>query len=240
MDRPKQGDPLYLGRLYPVIQGVIAFLVRTLTRLEVHGLELAPARGPYILVANHLHWLDSPVLITVLPHPARVFAGEKWEKRLFIGFLLKSVNAIFVNRGEVDRRALRAALDTLKAGGVLGMAPEGTRSKTGGLQRGRSGAAYLAFQSGATLFPVVCTGQQHVISSLLRLRRQRVRVVFGPPFAPPPVDGKVTPAHLDSFTEEIMHRLAAMLPPEYRGVYAGVPVDNYPNPGLSGRDHQGA
>ena len=76
MGRPKQGDPLYLGRLYPVIRGVIAFLVRTLTRLEVHGLELAPARGPYILVANHLHWMDSPVLITVLPHPARVFAGE--------------------------------------------------------------------------------------------------------------------------------------------------------------------
>ena len=231
MGRPKQGDPLYLGRLYPVIRGVIAFLVRNLTRLEVQGRDLVPDQGPYILTANHLHWMDSPVLLTVMPHPARVFAGEKWANRFLIGFLLKSVNAIFVHRGEVDRKALREALATLKAGGVLGMAPEGTRSKTGGLQRGRSGAAYLAFHSEVTLAPVVCTGQEHTISSLLRLRRARVRVVFGPPFTPPPVEGKVTSAHLDSFTEEIMYRLAALLPPEYRGVYANVPEIEHFNQG---------
>jgi 1-acyl-sn-glycerol-3-phosphate acyltransferase len=227
MVKPEQGDPLYRGRLYPVIRGVIGFLVRNLTRLEVQGREQVPDQGPYILVANHLHWMDSPVIMTVLPHPARVFAGEKWAGRFLIGFLLKSVNSIFVNRGEVDRKALREALATIKAGGVLGMAPEGTRSKTGGLQRGRSGAAYLAFHSGATLVPVVCTGQQHTIPSLLHLRRARVRVVFGQPFKAPPVEGKVTTAHLDAFTEEIMHHLAALLPPEYRGVYADVPVVNH-------------
>jgi 1-acyl-sn-glycerol-3-phosphate acyltransferase len=231
MDRTEQGDPLYLGRLYPVIRGVIAFLVKNLTRLEVQGRELVPDQGPYILVVNHLHWLDSPVILTVLPHPARVFAGEKWANRLLIGFLLKSVNAIFVNRGEVDRKALREALATVKAGGVLGMAPEGTRSKTGGLQRGRNGAAYLAYHSGARLVPVVCTGQEHVIFSLMHLRRARVCVRFGPSFEPPPVSGKVTTAHLDSFTEGIMHRLAALLPPEYRGVYADVPVINYSDRG---------
>ena len=231
MDRTEQGDPLYLGRLYPVIRGVIVFLVKNLTRLEVQGRELVPDQGPYILVVNHLHWLDSPVILTVLPHPARVFAGEKWANRLLIGFLLKSVNAIFVNRGEVDRKALREALATIKAGGVLGMAPEGTRSKTGGLQRGRSGAAYLAYYSGARLVPVVCTGQEHVISSLMHLRRARVCVRFGPSFEPPPVSGKVTTAHLHSFTEGIMHRLAALLPPEYRGVYADVPVINYSDRG---------
>ena len=231
MARPEQGDPLYRGRLYPVIRGVISFLVRNLTRLEVQGREQVPDQGPYILVVNHLHWLDSPVILTVLPHPARVFAGEKWAGRFLIGFLLKSVNSIFVNRGEVDRKALREALATIQAGGVLGMAPEGTRSKTGGLQRGRSGAAYLAFHSGATLVPVVCTGQQRTVPSLLHLRRARVRVVFGPPFDPWPVSGKVTAAHLDGFTEEIMHRLAALLPPEYRGVYADVPVANYSDRG---------
>jgi 1-acyl-sn-glycerol-3-phosphate acyltransferase len=145
---------------------------------------------------------------------------------------MRAVNAIFVNRGEVDRKALREALATLKAGGVLGMAPEGTRSKTGGLQRGRSGAAYLAYHSGVKLLPAVSTGQEHVVSSLLRLRRARVRVTIGPAFEPPPVSGKITTAHLDSFAEEIMHRLAALLPPEYRGVYADVPVVNH--------SHQGA
>ena len=228
MDKTEKSDPLYLGRLYPAIRAIIRFLVKALTRLDVKGLENVPDRGPYILLANHLHWLDSPMIFSVMPHPGRVFAGEKWEKRFFIGWLLKSVNAIFVKRGEVDRKALREALATIQAGGVLGMAPEGTRSKTGGLQRGRSGAAYLALHSGAKLLPTVSTGQERVVSSLLHLRRARVHVVFGPAFDPPTVSGKVTTAQLDSFTEEIMWRLAALLPREYRGVYADAPeVKNY-------------
>jgi 1-acyl-sn-glycerol-3-phosphate acyltransferase len=232
MKLAKGGDPLSFGWGYRIIRGVIGFLFRTLTRLEVKGLDLVPDHGPYLLVVNHLHWLDSPLLMVAMPHPVRVFAGEKWGKHWFIGPMMRLVNAIFVNRGEVDRRALREALATAQAGGVLGMAPEGTRSKTGGLQRGRSGAAYLAYHSGARLLPAVCTGQEHAVSSALHLRRARVRVVFGQPFDPPPVSGKVTSAHLDSFTEEIMRRLAVLLPQEYRGVYADVPVDNH--------SHQGA
>ena len=232
MNEAEAGDPYSAGRVYRISRGVIGFLLRTLSRLEVHGLDHVPDRGPYLLVVNHLHWLDSPVLMVVMPHPIRVFAGEKWGKHLLIGPLMRAVNAIFVNRGEVDRKALREALATIKAGGVLGMAPEGTRSKTGGLQRGRSGAAYLAYHSGVRLLPAATTGQEHVVSSLLHLRRARVRVVLGPLFEPPPVSGKVTTAHLDSFTEEIMHHLAALLPPEYRGVYADVPVVKH--------SHQGA
>ena len=161
-------------------------------------------------------------MAAVFPYRPYVFAAEKWEKHWFLGPFFRSLDAIFVRRGEVDRKALRQALGVLRGGGVLGLAPEGTRSKTGALQRGRSGAAYMAYRAGVPLLPVVTTGQKQVFASLRRLRRARVRVVYGPPFDPPPVEGKASAREVHDFSQEIMYRLAAMLPPEYRGVYQDV------------------
>jgi 1-acyl-sn-glycerol-3-phosphate acyltransferase len=207
---------------YRVFRGFVGVLVRIFCRLEIHGREHIPEEGPYLLLTNHIHWLDPPVLAVAFPHRAYVFAAEKWEHHWLLGPLFRSLDAIFVQRGEVDRKALRKAQGVLKGGGVLGMAPEGTRSKTGGLQRARNGAAYMAFRTGAKLVPAVTFGQEKVFPSLRRGRRETVRAIFGPPFEPPPVEGKVTAAQVHAFSEEIMYRLAAMLPPEYRGVYADV------------------
>jgi 1-acyl-sn-glycerol-3-phosphate acyltransferase len=214
--------PLEMGTWYRIVRGVVGFLLRLLSRLEIVGLEHVPAQGPYLLLVNHLHWLDPPALAVAFPYRSHLFAAEKWERHWFLGPLLGSLDAIFVNRGEVDRQALRKAMAVLRDGGVLGMAPEGTRSKTGGLQRGRSGAAYMAFRTGARLVPIVITGQEKVFPSLWRLRRATVHVVFGPPFEPPAVDGRADSAQIHEFTEEIMYRMAAILPAEYRGVYSDV------------------
>jgi 1-acyl-sn-glycerol-3-phosphate acyltransferase len=213
---------LEVRRWYRVARGVVGFLLRLLARLEIEGLEHVPDQGPYLLISNHLHWLDPPVLAYAFPHRAYVFAAEKWEHHWFLGPFFRSLGAIFVQRGEVDRRALRQALAVLEGGGILGLAPEGTRSKTGAMQRGRSGAAYMAYRSGARLLPVVATGQEKVFPSLWRFRRARVRVVFGPLITPPLAEGKASAAEVHAFAEEIMYRLAAMLPPEYRGVYDDV------------------
>lgn len=207
---------------YWVFRGIVGFLLRLLSRVEIVGIERLPRQGPYLVATNHLHWLDPPLLLVILPHRGYVFAAEKWERHWFLGPLMRSLDAIFVQRGEVDRKALRQALAVLQGGGVLGMAPEGTRSKTGGLQRGRSGAAYLAYRTGVPVVPVVTWGQKGVFPTLRQLRRARVHVVFGEPFQPPPVEGKASAAEARAFSEEIMYRLAAMLPPEYRGVYADV------------------
>jgi 1-acyl-sn-glycerol-3-phosphate acyltransferase len=211
-----------MGAWYRVLHEVIHFLLRLISRLEVEGLEHVPREGPYLLLTNHLHWLDSPVLMAVFPCRAYVFAADKWGRNWVLGPLFRSLDAIFVRRGEVDRKALRRALAVLKGGGVLGLAPEGTRSKTGAMQRGRSGAAYMALQSGVRLVPVVVTGQEKVFPALRRLRRARLRVVFAQPFEPPPIEDKVSAAQVHAFAEEIMYRLAAMLPAEYRGVYKDV------------------
>jgi 1-acyl-sn-glycerol-3-phosphate acyltransferase len=223
-DESVQTYSLKMETRYRVIRAIIGFLVRLFCRLDIRGLEHVPDKGPYLLLINHLHWMDAPVLMTAFPHRAWVFAAAKREKHWFFGPLFRSLDAIFVHRGEADRKALRRALAVLKGGGVLGVAPEGTRSHTGGLQKGRSGAAYMAYHTGVKLVPVVATGQKTVFPPWKRLRRAPVRVVFGPPFWPPPVPTgeKASAADVRAFTEEIMYRLSAMLPTECRGVYADV------------------
>jgi 1-acyl-sn-glycerol-3-phosphate acyltransferase len=206
---------------YRILHVGIGLLLRLLSRFQVDGLEHIPDTGPYLLITNHLHWLDAPMLMAAFPYRTYVFAAEKWNRNRLLGPLFRSLDAIFVHRGEVDRRALRKAQSVLKGGGILGLAPEGTRSKTGALQRGHSGAAYMAYRAGVKLVPVVTWGQKRVFPSLRRLRRARVHVVFGPPFDPP-TGGELSAAEIHEFAEEIMYRLAAMLPTEYRGVYADV------------------
>jgi 1-acyl-sn-glycerol-3-phosphate acyltransferase len=207
---------------YRLWRVTVSFLLRLLSRFEMEGLEHVPEEGPYILITNHLHWLDPPVIMAAFPHRAYVFAAEKWETNFLLGPIFRSMDAIFVRRGEVDRKALREALAVLKGDAVLGLAPEGTRSKTGAMQRGRSGAAYMAYRAGVPLVPVAIAGQEKVFPSLWRFRRARVRAVFAPPFSPPPVEGKASAAAVHAFSEDIMYHLAALLPPEYRGVYSDV------------------
>jgi 1-acyl-sn-glycerol-3-phosphate acyltransferase len=206
---------------YRVLHVGIKLLLKLLSRPSVEGLEHIPDKGPYLLITNHLHWLDAPMIMAFFPFRAYVFAAEKWNRNWLLGPLFRSLDAIFVHRGEVDRKALRKALAVLKGGGVLGLAPEGTRSKTGALQHGRSGAAYMAYRAGVKLVPVVTWGQKNVFPSLRRLRRAKVHVAFGPPFDPPRGD-RISAAEIHEFAEEIMYRMAAMLPPEYRGVYVDV------------------
>lgn len=214
--------PTEIRGWYRIVRGVIGFLLRLLARVEVTGLEHVPEQGPYLVITNHLHWLDPPTLMVILPYRGHVFAAEKWEVHWFLGPLMRSLDSIFVQRGEVDRKALRQALAVLRGGGYMGMAPEGTRSKTGGLQEGKGGAAYLAFRAGVPLVPAVTWGQEKLFSYLKRLRRVPIRVVVAESFEAPPVEGRAGTAEIHAFTEEIMYRLAAMLPPEYRGVYSDV------------------
>lgn len=227
-DRDRAAEPktysLEIRGWYRVTRAIVRLLLRLLTRTEVEGLEHVPDEGPYLLLTNHLHWLDPPALMAAFPYRGYVFAAAKREKHWFFGPLFRSLNAIWVHRDEVDRKALRQALAVLQGGGVLGMAPEGTRSHTGTMQRGHGGAAYFAYRAGASVVPVVVTGQEHAVAALKRLRRARIRIAFGRPFAPPPVpsEERVSAPEIRAFTDDIMYHLAAMLPPQYRGMYSDV------------------
>jgi len=193
-------------------------LFQLILRREYVGLENFP-EPPYILVTNHISALDTPVLLTVCPDIIRAFAAEKHKRNPVFAPILYIMGSIWVQRGEIDRQALRKALGVLKRGEVLGIAPEGTRSRvTHALLEGKTGAAYLATRANVPVVPVALTGTQHIKHNLLRLRRTQVRAVVGKPFSLP-TDRRVRNQQLREYTEVIMHRIAELLPKEYQGVY---------------------
>ncbi|HEY4689615.1 MAG TPA: lysophospholipid acyltransferase family protein, partial [Anaerolineae bacterium] len=117
-----------------------------------------------------------------------------------------------------SRDALRIALNELAHGTSFGIAPEGTRSRTGALLEGKTGAAYLATRARVPIVPSVVWGTEKIKHNLRRFKRTPVCIRVGEPFRLP--EGRADSDKLREYTDLIMRRLASMLPPEYRGVYA--------------------
>jgi len=205
--------------IYNIMRWIISRLVRLLYRYEVQGQENVPLEGPAILVVNHLHLFDPVVIMPAIPRRVTPLAAAKWCKNLFIGTILKMAGVIFVRRGEVDRQALRACFDVLERGKLLAIAPEGTRSRKGSLQRAKAGVAYIATRTNALLVPVAVWGVEH-LRDWKRLKRPTCHVVIGKPFRLPRPSGKATGEILQELADLVMLQIGALLPPAYRGVYA--------------------
>jgi 1-acyl-sn-glycerol-3-phosphate acyltransferase len=206
------------------LRWLFGVLFSILTKRTVTGKENLPSEGPYIVATNHLAIFDvALVFVTLGEIEITGWAGEKWQQHPIFGPLLRLGGGIFIQRGEVDRGALGAAVQWLKEGKIFGMAPEGTRSKTGSMQRAKLGVAYLAHMSGALVVPLAITGTEKVGRAWRRLRRPLLTLRFGEPFHLPPIDEKDRSAGMRRAADEVMCRIAAMLPSEYRGVYADHP-----------------
>lgn len=204
---------------YHSLRVIVESLFRLILRRQVLGEERFPADPPYILATNHLSIFDAPLLMTICPHPVRPFVAAKHKRNPLYGTIVRPANPIWVRRGEVDRGALREALNALKNGHVLGVAPEGTRARGPyALQKAKTGAAYLATRTDALIVPIGLAGPERIKDNLPRLRRTGVRIEVGKPFRLPE-SGRVRGEKLDEYTDMIMQRIAAVLPEAYRGVY---------------------
>jgi len=191
-------------------------LTRLLLRLTVAGAENVPPDGAALLTMNHLGGAD-PVL--VLAHaPRRVVAVGKAEALRWplIGWVLRTYGMVPLHRGQPDRAALANLLSALAASGAVLIAPEGRESRTGALEAGQGGAAFLAQHSGAVIVPVAVTGTawRWLLPAWRRLRRPCVTLTFGAPYH---LSGAL---QRSAATNEIMLHIAALLPVGYRGVYA--------------------
>jgi 1-acyl-sn-glycerol-3-phosphate acyltransferase len=204
----------YLGVL---TRGVLG----TLCRINAEELAKVPKKGPLIIVMNHINFLEVPLIYALLRHRAIVgmVKEETWKNPL-IRILADSWEAIPIDRSGTDMKAMRKALRTLAEGRILVIAPEGTRSGHGRLQKGREGATMLAQLSKAPVLPVAHFGGERFWENLKRARRTRLTFRVGEPFTlKTPEPGQAKRARTEA-TDEIMGRIAILLPPEYRGVYS--------------------
>lgn len=209
--------------IYRVLRIIALVITKLTTRLELVGGENVPDEPPYLLATNHLSAFDLPMLLFVFPHTIRPFAASKHKSNLLFRPILDAADTIWVRRGEIDRQALREALAVLERGEVLGVAPEGTRAdESHALQRAKAGTAYIATRADALIVPVGIAGTEKIKHNLLSLHRTPVRVAVGEPFRLPE-SGHVRSKKLHEYTDLLMHRIAELLPVEYRGVYTSNP-----------------
>jgi 1-acyl-sn-glycerol-3-phosphate acyltransferase len=204
-----------------LVTGAIRFLTDALCKINDAEVTRVPERGPLILVINHINFLDIPVMYTrLLPRPFTGYAKhESWDNILKRG-LIDVWGGFPLHRGEPDMAALRWGLEVLRAGYILAIAPEGTRSGHGRLQEAHPGVVFLALRSGVPLLPVVYYGNEDFWDNLPKLKRTEVNLAVGRPFRLESGGEKVTQEVRQQMIEEVMYQLAGLMPSEYRGVYA--------------------
>ncbi len=218
MTEERQAPQYTLGQKIAI--AVLRPVFRLMVHVEMDGLDNVPAAGPAILMINHVAFLDPVTLIAGLQR--RIVPMSKIENLRLPGvnLLIRLWGAINVRRGEVDRAALRQAIEALRGGHLLLMAPEGTRSKSGELQEPHDGIAYVATRTGAMVIPVGIVGTPSIAQNWKRWKRTDVHVTFGRPFYFETAGARVGREELSLMTREAMYQLAAMLPPQQRGRFA--------------------
>lgn len=219
------------GLLYNVdmkfrtLRSIVRFLMKFIADIEVHSPDVLP-EGNLIGAANHLGRLDTAALLCVIDREDLIMpVAEKYKNHPIFGAIGRSANAIWLNRFEADFSALREILARMEKGGLLVIAPEGTRSKTEAMQEAKLGVAFLASKSGFPVVPVAVTGTEDraVLENLKRFRRSKIVVRVGKPFKIEIPRGKGREQAMRDATDEIMCQIGAMLPENYRGYYADHP-----------------
>ena len=200
-----------------------AAVVRCVLRLEVDGLENIPTRGPAIIAGNHVSLFDMTILASAIASagsipvaPTFIIAGEwRWLAEPFVSQL---GHTIYIRRGQGDIEALRLAREVLANRGMVAVTPEG-RPTRGALTRAKPGVGYLACETGTPVWPLAIFGHDQIFGFLRRLRRAPVTVRLGKSL----ILGHGGQGN-DDFQQQadsIMKAIAALMPPEYHGVYSG-------------------
>ena len=210
---------------YRTLRSIVRFFMKLIADIEVNGLEKLPA-GNVIVAANHLGRLDTAALLCILDREDIIMpVAEKYRDHPLYGAIGRAANAVWLNRFEADYSAFRQILERMKQGGMLVIAPEGTRSKTEALQEAKMGVAFLASKSGYPVLPVAVTGTEDrvILENLKRFRRSKITATAAELMYIEIPKGKGREEAMRQVTDEIMCQIAVRLPEKYRGVYADHP-----------------
>jgi 1-acyl-sn-glycerol-3-phosphate acyltransferase len=206
--------------VYQLTKALVGSALRRCYQVDVRGLAHLPERGPMVLAANHRSFMDSIFLAVVTPRPITFIAKAEYWESWRTAWMFRATGQIPLRRDSARRahEAMVSAGRVLAGQGVIGMYPEGTRSRDGGLHPGNTGAARLAQASGAPIVPVGLIGTEAVQAPdepLPHLFRP-VSVRFGSPHhlatANEPRRRK---AELRGATDRLMHAIAELSGQEY-------------------------
>lgn len=209
---------------------IINIYIRITCRLHVgEEIDKIPMKGPLIVVSNHTGQIEVPVVFALLQ--PRKFTGwakvETWDN-WFLNWVFNLWGMIPIRRGEADTSALRKAEAALANGMIFGIAPEGTRNKTGRLLRAYPGAVLLAVRTGVPILPLAHWGGEVYLTNLKRLKRTDFHIRVGEPFKLE-LDGvKMTREVRQQIADEMMLRIAELMPLEYHGEYENVTLPEKP------------
>jgi 1-acyl-sn-glycerol-3-phosphate acyltransferase len=196
-----------------------------LMNIHFSGLENIPSTGGCILATNHLSRLDTPLIFMAVDRvDLSGLVTHKYRYNPLFALFVKVSNSIWINRDIADYQAIRAALSHIKNGGILGIAPEGTRSRNGKLIQAKNGVALIAEKAGFPIIPVGIYGSEDTMYKLRHLQRPEIYCVFGKSFLLPLIDRNDRESSLNRNTDEIMCRIAVLLPEKYHGFYSGHPM----------------
>ena len=231
--------------LRPVLIWLARGVARVALRLKIEGMEHFPKDEAVLLISNHFSFFEPPLLGLFLPRYPRFLAATEANTQWFLRQLVRIYRQIPIWRGQVDRTAMRAAMDAFKAGDIVGIFPEGgvdpelqeliaqgqqVHERVGHISRpdpvliqARPGAAFLAIQAQVRILPVAFIGTEQIMGNLRRWRRTPVTMRVGPLFGPLTLDrtlrGQAKREQLDALGDEMMRHIAALMPPENRGMY---------------------
>lgn len=205
---------------------VIRIVIRLIAKVKANGYENLPKTGGFVIAVNHLGILDAPLAYYAL-NDWNLFipVAEKFAENPILRWLGKHLNAIFIDRFNPDLKAMREMIKRMEAGQTLIIAPEGTRARDEKMAQGKPGVAYLASKMGWTILPVAIIGSEDrlVIQNLKRFKRTPIQLIAGKAFTLPPFPKEDREEKLQEYTDEIMCRIAVLIPDHNRGYYAEHP-----------------
>ena len=198
-----------------IFVGTVRQIFRLIMKMKIEGLENLPISGSVVVACNHVTNFDVFPMQLSLPRPIFYMAKSELFKFPLMDVVLRNLGAFPVYRGEKDGWAMSHAHKVLQNGQILGMFPEGTRNKGGGLGVAKTGAARLAIETNSLIIPMVLVGTDGFFKRFPH--RATVTIKLLPPLQYLPGE---TPL---SLTDRLMFTIASELPERMRGVYANIP-----------------
>lgn len=213
-----------------ILRGFVRILMKLLFKVKITGNENIPSEGAYVIASNHVSHYEPALVLAFWPLIPEALAGhDVWDRRN-TGIFPRIFGAIPVRRGEYDRLVIETTLKVLASGKPLYLAPEGGRSNTPGMRRAKPGVAYLVDRAKVPVLPVAVLGTRNdSLNEALKFKRPKMEMRIGVPFMISEITGKGEDRRVarQQSADEVMLRIAEMLPEEYHGAYQGQ-VETFP------------